>query len=152
MRRVDDDSTTGQIGNVFQLLDKDCPPRLQIVNDVLVVHHLVSHIDGSPKFLQRTLDDGDGAINARAKAARVGKDDGLRLKSDRCCVHGLILPCLASTRLHGHAPMRGRPLDQQAIVNQAWPLPCPGRAAKNADHNISTAPMLMALSATLKAG
>ena len=75
MRRVDDDSTTGQIGDVFQLLDKDCPPRLEIVNDVLVVHHLVSHIDGSPKFLQRSLDDGDGAINARAKAARVGQND-----------------------------------------------------------------------------
>jgi hypothetical protein len=43
-------------------------------DDVLVVHDLVAHVDGRPIFLQRALDDLNGANHARAKSARLGQD------------------------------------------------------------------------------
>ena len=54
---------------------KIAPFLLQVVDDVGVVHDLVAHVDRRAEALQRALDDLDGAVDAGAKAARLGEDD-----------------------------------------------------------------------------
>ena len=47
----------------------------QVVDDELVMHHFVAHIDRRAEALQCLLDDLDGALDAGAEAARIGEQD-----------------------------------------------------------------------------
>src|SRR5581483_8103933 len=55
--------------NLRQVLDKPGAARLQRVDHPFVVHDLVPDIDGRTIFLERPLDNLDGANHAGAKAA-----------------------------------------------------------------------------------
>ena len=61
--------------NFRQILDKSRAARLQRVDHPLVVDDLVPDIDGWAVFLERTLDDLDGANHAGAKAAWLREND-----------------------------------------------------------------------------
>ena len=61
-----------------QVFDEDGSLGLEVVDHIGVVHDLVAHVDGRAKFLDRPLDDFDGPVDARAKAARLGQNDFLR--------------------------------------------------------------------------
>ena len=68
---------TGRSGGHFvKFLDEDRAPGAQAVDDEVVVHDLVAHIDRRAPFLQRHLDDLDGPVDAGAEAARRGKIKG----------------------------------------------------------------------------
>ena len=61
---------------------------LQIVDDELVVHDLVPHVDRRAELRERLLDDRDRAIDAGAEAARIGEQDvdhqrSFRARADR---------------------------------------------------------------------
>ena len=58
-----------------QLLDEHRALGLEILDDVLVVHDLVAHIDRRAVLLQRALDDLDRTHHAGAEAAGLGQDD-----------------------------------------------------------------------------
>ena len=51
------------------------PLRLQVVDDELVVHDLVAHVDRRAVLRERLLDDRDRAVDAGAEAARIGEQD-----------------------------------------------------------------------------
>ena len=76
----------GVLGNFRERLDEHralCP---QAVDDMFVVHDLVADIDRRAVFLQRALDDLDGAHDAGTETARLREDDahgnlGQQLKS-----------------------------------------------------------------------
>ena len=68
---AEDDGTVGRA--VVQLLDEDGPLVAQAVDDVAVMDDLVAHVDGRAPFLERHLHDLDGAVDARAEAARRGQ-------------------------------------------------------------------------------
>ena len=76
--------------NLVELLDEHGAFRLQIVDDELVVHDFVAHVDRRAELRERLLDDGDGAVDAGAEAARIGEDarpsvtPSGRLGADRC--------------------------------------------------------------------
>ncbi len=59
-----------------QFFDKDRALVAQAIDDEFVMHDLVAHIDRRAPFLQRHLDDLDGAVDAGAKPARGGKIEG----------------------------------------------------------------------------
>src|SRR5690606_890627 len=58
-----------------EFLHEHCTFGAQPVHHVAVVHHFVTHVDGRTEQLQGTLDDADGAVDAGAEAAWIGKDD-----------------------------------------------------------------------------
>ncbi len=58
-----------------ELLDEHCALGLQVLDDVLVVHDLVTHVDRRAVLLQRALDDLDRTHHAGAKAAGLGQDN-----------------------------------------------------------------------------
>src|SRR5215469_4301517 len=63
-----------RVGRHFgEVLDKARAFGLQALDHVLVVHDLVAHIDRRAEFLQRPLDDFDGAHDAGAKTTRLGQ-------------------------------------------------------------------------------
>ena len=72
-----------------QILDETRALGLQALDHVLVVHDLVAHIDRRAIFLQRALDDLDGAHDAGAKAARLGEYDLHQDLPVRCRYCGL---------------------------------------------------------------
>ena len=63
------------VGNIGELLHEDRAFLGQVVHDVLVVDHLVTHIDGGTEDIERPLDDLDGPIHTCAKSTGIGKDD-----------------------------------------------------------------------------
>ncbi|MOA36210.1 hypothetical protein D3C78_1577190 [compost metagenome] len=75
VRRVDQG---GAGWHVLQLLDEDGALVAQVVDHEAVMHHLVADIDRGAVDFQRSLDDGDGTVDAGAETARVGQHDGLR--------------------------------------------------------------------------
>ena len=58
---------------VVELLDEDRAALAQLGHDVLVVDDLLAHVDRRAVELERALDGLDGAIDARAVAARGGE-------------------------------------------------------------------------------
>ena len=63
------------IGDFAQLLDEDRALVAQPIDHIFVVHDGVAHIDRRAIFLERQLDDLDGAVDAGAKAARGAEQD-----------------------------------------------------------------------------
>ena len=59
--------------NLGEVLDEMRAFGLEALDDMLVVHDLVAHIDRRAVFLQGALDDLDGADDARAKTARLSE-------------------------------------------------------------------------------
>ena len=64
----------GVVGNFRHVLHEHGALGLEAFDDVLVVHDLVPHIDRRAVFLQRALDDLDGAHDASAKSPRLSQD------------------------------------------------------------------------------
>ena len=81
VRREDDRAAAR---NFVQFLDEDGALAAQVLDDVLVVHDLVSHIDGRAVQLQRTLDDLDRALDAGAETTGIGEQDFHRDDSTAC--------------------------------------------------------------------
>src|SRR5690348_1438953 len=69
--RGEDDRRAGR--HLLQLLDEDGAEIAQPIDDVAVVNHLVTHVDGGSEELDRPFHDLDGAVHAGAEAARVGE-------------------------------------------------------------------------------
>ena len=65
----------GAVGDFVQFLDEPRTLVLERVHHMLVVHDLVAHIDGLAIFIERLFDDIDGAYDAGAEAAWLGKDN-----------------------------------------------------------------------------
>jgi hypothetical protein len=61
--------------HLVQLVDEDRATGAQILNHVAIVHDFVTDIDRGAVLLQRALDNFDGPLDARAKAAGLGQDD-----------------------------------------------------------------------------
>ena len=55
------------------VLNPATPP--QVIDHVGVVHDFVTHVNGRAKFVQRTLDDVDGAIHPGTKTAGFGEQN-----------------------------------------------------------------------------
>ena len=70
----EDDGAVG--GAVVELFDEDRALGAQAVDHELVVHDLVPDIDRRAPFLERHLDDLDGAVDTGAEAARGGEVEG----------------------------------------------------------------------------
>ncbi|MPN41674.1 hypothetical protein SDC9_189228 [bioreactor metagenome] len=61
--------------NLIQLVDKNRAFFAQAVADELVMHDFVPDVDRCAEFFDGAFNDGDGAFDAGAEAARVGEDD-----------------------------------------------------------------------------
>jgi hypothetical protein len=61
------------VRNLIEFLDKYCPSFPQVINYKFIVDYLMPNVDGSAKHVQRTIDDINSAIDARAKTTGVGK-------------------------------------------------------------------------------
>ena len=84
LRRVDDragDAVGRQddwpvLGNIVQFGDEDSAGAFQIGHDAGVVHDLVTDVYRGTEALEGALDDQDRAVDASAKAAWTGQEDG----------------------------------------------------------------------------
>jgi hypothetical protein len=65
----------GAVGHLIEFIDKYRALGAQVFDDVFVVHNFMANVDGRAEGCQRALDDGDGAFDAGAEAARVGEQD-----------------------------------------------------------------------------
>ena len=63
--------------HLVELLDEDRAARLEVGDDVLVVHDLLAHVDRGAVQVQRLLDGHHGPVDAGAVAARRRQEDGL---------------------------------------------------------------------------
>ena len=61
------------IGNIIQLVHENRPGLAQPIDNIAIVYDLVADIDRCPEQVERAFDDVDGAVDAGAKAAGVGK-------------------------------------------------------------------------------
>src|SRR5690606_19900275 len=68
MRRKNDDGATGRI---VEFIDENCALFVQILYDVPVMYDFMPHVNGATVQFEGSLDDLDGTIDARAKAARL---------------------------------------------------------------------------------
>ena len=59
--------------HLMQFLYKNGTFVGKFINDSLVMHNLVTHIDRRTKLVEGCLDDFDGPVNTGAKAARRGE-------------------------------------------------------------------------------
>ena len=108
--REDDRRTLGHLGKI---VDEDRAALTQTVDDRAVVHDLVPDIDGRAVDGKRTLNDRDGARDARAETARLGKEnlhDCHFLVTDFACRRPQTLPDGA------HMPAAVPPKRSQARV------------------------------------
>jgi hypothetical protein len=64
------------LGHLVELLDEDRAARLEVGDDVLVVHDLLAHVDGGAVEVQGLLDRHDRPVDARAVAAGGRQQDG----------------------------------------------------------------------------
>ena len=74
-RRARENTTVLPAGTSASSSTNTAPFALQVVDDELVVHDLVAHVDRRAELRERLLDDRDGAIDAGAEAARIGEQD-----------------------------------------------------------------------------
>src|SRR3989344_10392 len=58
--------------NLTEFVDKYRSLRAEIINHEPVVHHFVAHVDGRAEQFERTLDNFNGAVHARAETAGIG--------------------------------------------------------------------------------
>ena len=100
----------GAVRHLVQLVDEDGALLAQRGDHVVVVDDLVTHVDGRAMQRQRTLDDGDGAIDAGAEAARLRQQNGLftvgQRRGQQCLHVGLHLgrapgPARLAVQVHG---------------------------------------------------
>ena len=63
----------GAVRHLVQFVDEDRADDAQPVHHVLVMNHLVPHIDGCAEQRDCALDDVDGAVHAGAETARIGE-------------------------------------------------------------------------------
>ena len=83
VRGEDGDRPLGDLGLG---VDEDRAAAAQLLDDVLVVHDLLAHVDRRPVALERPLDGLDGAVDAGAVAARRRQEellDGVRHRGHR---------------------------------------------------------------------
>jgi hypothetical protein len=71
--RAEDHGGVGR--DLVELLDEHGAEAAQAVHHEPVVHDLVAHVDRRAEQLDGALDDVDGAVHARAEAARIGEQD-----------------------------------------------------------------------------
>ena len=76
------------VRHFVQLFDEHRAEAAQPLDDVAVVHDLVTHVDRRAEQLERALDDVDRAIDAGAETARIGEQD----------LHVDLLACLRAAR------------------------------------------------------
>ena len=60
--------------NLVQIVDEMRALGPETLDHVAVVHDLVAHIDRRPVFVQRALDNVDGALDSGAETPRLGKN------------------------------------------------------------------------------
>ena len=70
MRGEDHRTARGHLG---ELLDEHRSESSQALHHVVIVNHLVAHVDRRTEELERPFDDVDGAIDAGTEAPRVGE-------------------------------------------------------------------------------
>lgn len=81
----------GAIGNFVQPLDEARALLLERLHDMLIVDDLMANEDGLAEFLQRALDNIDGADNAGAETAWLGKQNAHYCVATRSLDIGLML-------------------------------------------------------------
>src|SRR5262249_25077679 len=64
----------GTLGSLVQLVDEAGADAPQLLDHALVVHDLMTDIDGRAIFLEREFDDLYGALDAGAKSSRLRKN------------------------------------------------------------------------------
>jgi hypothetical protein len=57
----------------LQFFDENCAFVAQLIDDIIIVHDLVAHIDRCAKLRERSLNDFDRAIYSGTKATRLGE-------------------------------------------------------------------------------
>jgi hypothetical protein len=65
----------GAVRHLVEFLDEHRTERAQPVDDELVVHDLVPHVDRRTEQLHRTLDDVDRPVDAGTETAGIGEED-----------------------------------------------------------------------------
>src|SRR6266446_5317520 len=70
-------------GHLGELIDEHRSESSQALHHVVIVNHLVAHVDRRTEELERPLDDVDGAIDAGTEAPRVGEQ---HLHQPRTCL------------------------------------------------------------------
>ncbi|MNP39630.1 hypothetical protein D3C76_1332150 [compost metagenome] len=68
----DDDAV---VRHLVEFFDEDSARLLELVHHIAVMYHLMAHIDGGTKLLQRALDDADGTIDTGTKTTWVGEQN-----------------------------------------------------------------------------
>ena len=63
---------------IFQLIDENGPTPAQSIYNKFIVYHLMTHIDGSAKYIQRAIHNVYRTIYSRTEAARI-------CQTNRCC-------------------------------------------------------------------
>ena len=66
----------GALGHLVELLDEDRAARLEVGDDVLVVHDLLADVDRRAVQVERLLDRDHRPVDAGAVAARRGQQHG----------------------------------------------------------------------------
>ena len=99
-------------GHLAQFFNEDRPLGPQVITNKFVVNDFVANVDRRTKLFERALNDGDGAFNAGAEAARIGEDDLHLHDSDN---FHLEADCLSSHRvIEVEQGVRGIKLTQEA--------------------------------------
>ena len=63
------------VRHLVELVDEDRALGLEVLDDIAIVHDLVTDIDRPAVALDGALDDLDGALDAGAETARAGEQD-----------------------------------------------------------------------------
>ena len=59
------------IGNFIQLIDKYRTPCAQVIDNKLIVHHFMTHVDRRAKGFKGTIDNIDSAVDTGTKTAGI---------------------------------------------------------------------------------
>ncbi len=77
------------VGNLVEFLDEDGALGLQPLDHIAIVDDFVPHIDRGAVFLERALDNFDGAVDTGAETARRG-DEQRERRFEVCGLQGSI--------------------------------------------------------------